>query len=207
MTKRAPGQASKQPALRAVLAPGSARTSDDTNGATGPGGSLARMVIQPLDDGRADVDGSAEVARLEILELPRARLTTTDGVHDVLIVPIPDAARSATGVQRLEVVLEGWRFEVDLEPEARAALRDKATRASDGVGRGGPLELRAIIPGRVLSVDVADGDSVEAGQRVLVVEAMKMQNELRAPRTGTVRGVAVGAGQTVELGDVLLVVE
>ena len=104
-------------------------------------------------------------------------------------------------------MIDGWRFEVDLEPEARAALRDRATRASGDVVRGGPLELRAIIPGRVLSVDVADGDSVEAGQRVLVVEAMKMQNELRSPRAGTIRGIAVGPGQTVELGDVLLVVE
>ena len=194
--------------LRTVLAPGSARATDDsTNGATGPGGSLVRMVVQPLGDGRADVDGTPEAASLTVLEPPRARLTTADAAHDVLLLPVPDPARSAAGVQRIEVVLDGWRFEVDLEPEARAALRDRATRASGDKVRGGPLELRAIIPGRVLSVDVADGDTVEAGQRVLVVEAMKMQNELRSPRAGTIRGVAVGPGQTVELGDVLLVVE
>ena len=194
--------------LRVVLVPGSARTADgSTNGATGPGGSLARMVIEPLDDGRADVDGTPEAATLAMDEPPRARLTTADGAHDVLLLPVPDPARAAAGVQRLEVVIDGWRFEVDLEPEARAALRDRATRASGDTARGGPLELRAIIPGRVLSVDVADGDTVAAGQRVLVVEAMKMQNELRAPRAGTIKGLAVGPGQTVELGDVLLVVE
>jgi pyruvate carboxylase subunit B len=194
--------------LRTMLAPGSARTTDgSTNGATGPGGSLARMVIQPMGDGQADVDGTPEAASLMTLEPPRARLTTVDGAHDVLLLPVPEPARAAAGVQRLEVVVDGWRFEVDLEPEARAALRDRATRASGDIVRGGPLELRAIIPGRILSVDVADGDTVEAGQRVLVVEAMKMQNELRAPRAGTIRGVAVGPGQTVELGDVLLVVE
>jgi biotin carboxyl carrier protein len=194
--------------LRTVLAPGSARTTDDsTNGANAPGGSLARMVVQPLGDGRADVDGTPEAASLAIHEPPRARLTTLDGAHDVLFLPVPDPARAAAGVQRLEVVVDGWRFEVDLEPEARAALRDRATRANSDKVRGGPLELRAIIPGRVLSVNVADGDTVEAGQRVLVVEAMKMQNELRSPRAGTIAGVAVGPGQTVELGDVLLVVE
>jgi biotin carboxyl carrier protein len=194
--------------LRTVLAPGSARTTDgSTNGGTGPGGSLARMVVQPLGDDRADVDGTPEAASLTLVEPPHARLATQDGSYDVLLLPVPDQARSATGVQRLEVVLDGWRFEVDLEPESRAALRDRATRASGDTVRGGPLELRAIIPGRVLSVDVADGDTVEAGQRVLVVEAMKMQNELRSPRAGTVRAVAVGPGQTVELGDVLLVVE
>ena len=198
--------------LRTVLAPGSARTTTSatngsTNGASGPGGSLAQMVVQALGDGRADVDGTQEAARLTMHEPPRARLTTLDGTHDVLLVPVPDPARAAAGIQRLEVVLDGWRFEVDLEPEVRAALRDRATRARGNKVRGGPLELRAIIPGRVLSVDVADGDAVEAGQRVLVVEAMKMQNELRSPRAGTIRGITVGPGQTVELGDVLLVVE
>ena len=194
--------------VRTVLAPGSARTTDpSSNGATGPGGSLARMVVQPLGDGQADVDGTAEAVSLTTLGPPRARLTTGDGAYDVLLLPVPDPGRAAAGVQRFEVVIDGWRFEVDLEPEARATLRDRATRASDDVVRGGPLELRAIIPGRVLSVDVADGDSVETGQRVLVVEAMKMQNELRSPRAGTIRGITVGPGQTVELGDVLLVVE
>jgi biotin carboxyl carrier protein len=194
--------------LRVALAPGSARRVDgSTNGATGPGGSLARMVIQQMGDGRADVDGTPEAANLTMSEPPRARLTTSDGAHGVLLLPVPDLARAAAGVQRVEVVLDGWRFEVDLEPEARAAIRDRATRGEGDVARGGVLELRAIIPGRVLSVDVADGDTVEAGQRVLVVEAMKMQNELRSPRAGTIRGLMVGPGQTVELGDVLLVVE
>jgi biotin carboxyl carrier protein len=194
--------------LRTVLAPGSARTTDgSTNGATGPGGSLSPMVIRPLGDGRADVDGNPEAASLTVHEPPRARLATPDGTHDVLLLPVPNPARSAAGVERLEVVVDGWRFEVDVEPEPRAALRDRASRARGDQARGGPLELRAIIPGRVLSVDVADGDAVEAGQRVLVVEAMKMQNELRSPRAGTISGVAVGPGQTVELGDVLLVVE
>src|SRR5207244_11119753 len=72
---------------------------------------------------------------------------------------------------------------------------------------GGPSELRAIIPGRVVSVDVAEGDTVEPGRRLLVLEAMKMQNELRAPRAGTVARSAVGPGQTVEAGDLLLGIE
>ena len=69
----------------------------------------------------------------------------------------------------------------------------------------GPTDVRAIIPGRVVSVAVAVGEDVEAGQQLLVVEAMKMENELRAPRAGTVERVAVGPGQTVELGDTLIV--
>ncbi len=106
----------------------------------------------------------------------------------------------------VEVVVDGWRFELLVEDEARAALRERASRdPTAGGAAGGPLEIRAIIPGRIASVAVAPGDTVEAGQTLLAVEAMKMQNELRAPRAGTVTRVPVGAGSTVELGDVLVV--
>ena len=64
----------------------------------------------------------------------------------------------------------------------------------------------SIIPGVVVSVSVTPGDTVTAGQQLLVVEAMKMQNELRAPRAGTIEHVAVGAGATIDVGDVLLVI-
>jgi biotin carboxyl carrier protein len=62
-----------------------------------------------------------------------------------------------------------------------------------------------MIPGRVIAVAVAAGDAVQPGDPLLVVEAMKMQNELRAPRAGVVERVAVGAGTTVELDDLLVV--
>lgn len=181
-------------AVRAILASG-------LNGAN-PG-----MVVQSTADGPVIVDGAPEEVSLTAIKPPRARLRTPSSVHDVLFLPLPDGRRSAAGIERVEVVIDGWRFEVDLESESRAQLRERATRASGDRARGGPLELRAIIPGRVVSVDVADGDVVEAGQRVLVVEAMKMQNELRSPRAGTIGRLAVGAGQTVELGDLLLIVE
>ena len=64
----------------------------------------------------------------------------------------------------------------------------------------------AAIPGRVASVAVVAGDKIAAGATILVVEAMKMQNELRAPRAGRVERVAVGAGDTIELGDLLAVI-
>ena len=56
-----------------------------------------------------------------------------------------------------------------------------------------------------MTVSVAAGEAVTAGQQLLVVEAMKMQNELRAPRDGTVERVAVATGTTIEVGDLLLV--
>ncbi|HXG26300.1 MAG TPA: biotin/lipoyl-containing protein, partial [Candidatus Binatia bacterium] len=67
-------------------------------------------------------------------------------------------------------------------------------------------DVRAIIPGVVVSVSVNAGDEVTAGQQLLVVEAMKMQNELRAPRDGTIERVATAPGATIEVGDLLLVI-
>lgn len=63
------------------------------------------------------------------------------------------------------------------------------------------------MPGRIVSVLVAKGDRVTARQPVVVIEAMKMENELRSPREGTVKEVAVVAGATVEAGIVLVVIE
>ena len=165
------------------------------------------MVVEPGPAGYVTVDGRPERASLIPSDPPRARLDAADGAHDILLTDLPDPKRAASGVRRFEVVVDGWRFEVDVESETRARLRERASSSRGDAARGGPVELRAIIPGRVVSVDVAEGDAVDAGGRLLVVEAMKMQNELRSPRGGTVGRVAVGPGQTVELGDLLVVVE
>jgi biotin carboxyl carrier protein len=128
-----------------------------------------------------------------------------DGPHDrVLLLPPTAAARG--GPARREVVVAGWRFEIEVEPASRAALRERATRARDAASHSGPTEVRAIIPGVVVSVAVAVGDQVVVGQQLLAIEAMKMQNELRAPRDGTIERVSVGPGRTIDVGDVLLVI-
>lgn len=128
-------------------------------------------------------------------------------VHRLLIVPrAATATATAAGIARREVVIDGWRIEVDVEPAARAALREKARRGRAESGHSGPTRVHAIIPGVVVSVSVALGDAVAAGQQLVVIEAMKMQNELRAPRAGTIEQVAVAAGGTIEVGDLLLVI-
>jgi len=111
------------------------------------------------------------------------------------------------GLARREVVVDGWRIEVELEPERRASLRERARTGRQATARGGPTEVHAIIPGLVVAVSVAPGDPVTAGQQILVVEAMKMQNELRAPRDGTIKKIAVAPGVNIEVGDLLLVIE
>ncbi len=120
--------------------------------------------------------------------------------------PAPIAPHPSGRWQAVEVVIDGWRFELEVEDAARADLRARATSARDAAAHDGPVEVRAIIPGRVVSVAVNPGDAVTAGDRLLAVEAMKMENEVRAPRDGIVDRVAVGPGETVELGDVLVVI-
>jgi biotin carboxyl carrier protein len=76
-----------------------------------------------------------------------------------------------------------------------------------GKGGAGPRRIVAPIPGRVLDVLVAPGDTVTAGQPVVIVEAMKMANELRAPADGRVVSVAAVKGATVDAGAALVVIE
>jgi biotin carboxyl carrier protein len=93
-----------------------------------------------------------------------------------------------------------------------AAVGVNATRtgrgAADADGSAhGEQKVVAPMPGRVLRVLVAAGDSVEARQPVVVVEAMKMENELRSPKAGRVKSVAVAEGTSVEAGRVLVVID
>ncbi len=141
-------------------------------------------------------------------ETPRviAAGTAVPGRHHIHVGRL--GALDIDGRRTIEVIVDGWRFELVVEDETRAVLRERASRVRGAVaGAGGPLEIRAIIPGRVASVAVNPGDRVEAGQTLLAVEAMKMQNELRAPRSGTVARMPATTGATVELGDVLVVLE
>jgi biotin carboxyl carrier protein len=71
----------------------------------------------------------------------------------------------------------------------------------------GTITVKAIMPGRVVKVLVEEGDEVDEGQGLIVLEAMKMENEVGAPRRGRIQSVAVQAGQTMETGDTIAVIE
>jgi biotin carboxyl carrier protein len=97
--------------------------------------------------------------------------------------------------RRIPVTVRSWRERV-------LAAAETAARA-----HGGPVEVRASLPGLVVAVAVTEGDDVADGASLLTIEAMKMQNEVRAPRAGTVIEVAVAPGQTVATGAALLRLE
>jgi biotin carboxyl carrier protein len=102
------------------------------------------------------------------------------------------------------VALAGYQAEVLVE-EARA-LQLAATLPRPAQ-QGRRLDVRAPMPGRVAALRVASGASVERGAVLVILEAMKMENELRAPQAGRVAAVGVAEGDTVEHGSVLMVLE
>jgi biotin carboxyl carrier protein len=179
------------------------------------------VVVEPAPDAAPDgasvlVDG-ATIATYRVEHDDADRLVIVDDAEPpsrtaAIMTPLEAAGTHSqedrrAGIERLEVLVDGWRFEVEVESAARAALREKARRVRSEAGQDGPAEVRAIIPGVVVAVSVAIGDGVTAGQQLLVVEAMKMQNELRSPRDGVVERVTVGERQTIEVGDLLVVIE
>jgi biotin carboxyl carrier protein len=99
-----------------------------------------------------------------------------------------------------------WRISLG-DREFQVHLREPLERevAGRGFGAAGPQEVRAPIPGKVVSVAVAAGDTVAAGQPLVVLEAMKMQNQISAEGAGTVESVSVSPGMTVDGGQVLVV--
>jgi acetyl-CoA/propionyl-CoA carboxylase biotin carboxyl carrier protein len=118
-------------------------------------------------------------------------------------------ARTLETVRSVEV--DGRRFEVRLskpEPEWIALARRRRERVSQGGGgAGGRDAIVSPMQGTVLGVPVADGDTVEAGQVICIVEAMKMENEVNAHRAGVVRNLSVEPGQPVTTGQVICTIE
>jgi biotin carboxyl carrier protein len=90
---------------------------------------------------------------------------------------------------------------------ARLLTRSGARGAEGGASGSGPQQVLAPMPGKVVRVMVAPGDSVEPRQGLVVIEAMKMENELRAARAGRVKTVRAAEGQSVEAGALLVIVE
>ncbi len=117
--------------------------------------------------------------------------------------------RTAERVRTVEV--DGRRFEVRLsepEPQWRALARRRRERVRQGAGgAGGSDAVVSPMQGTVLAVPVTDGDGVEAGQVICVVEAMKMENEVHAHRAGTVRSLSVEPGQPVTTGQVICTID
>jgi pyruvate carboxylase subunit B len=114
------------------------------------------------------------------------------------------AARRSDGRGEWEIELNGRRHQVVAQDERSKAIRELAGSAA---ASHGPVELKAPMPGLVIKIEVELEATVEKGQGVVVMEAMKMENELKATATGRVAEIKVKAAQAVNKGDTLLVIE
>jgi biotin carboxyl carrier protein len=139
------------------------------------------------------------------IEIDSGQLTAVTevepGVYSVLLDGASYEIRVIETSQGLSAEVRGRRFAVEV-CDPRDASR--GARASIGSGR---QKVAAPMPGKVVRVLVNVGDLVDAGQGLVVVEAMKMQNEMKASRPGRVIEVRAEAGETVGAGDTLVVLE
>ena len=126
---------------------------------------------------------------------------TMPGIYSILIGGVSHVADVVDRDGACVVEVDGEQYEINVEERTRHIIR---TRGGAGAGAGSRT-LTAPLPGKISRVAVQPGDAVGAGDILLVIEAMKMENEFRAAAAGTVAEVRVAAGQAVNAGDVLIV--
>jgi pyruvate carboxylase subunit B len=113
-------------------------------------------------------------------------------------------AEKRQGRGKYTLWVDGYRFETEALDERTRSIRDLSAATAAPTG---PAPIIAPMPGLIVRVNVSVGDRVEAGQGLVVMEAMKMENELRAIAPGTVRSVEVSPGTAVEKGALLVALE
>jgi pyruvate carboxylase subunit B len=144
-----------------------------------------------LDEGRVRVgDTTSDVRITDVEGTPVQMLTMGRSIHRVVV---------ERGKTRGAYVLwiDGWRFAVEALDERTRAIRDAAAQSA---AASGPAPLIAPMPGLIVRVLVEEGAEVVAGQPLVVMEAMKMENELRSPAAGKVVSIKATPGTAVEKG-------
>ena len=151
-----------------------------------------------LDGAGVSVGGESVDAHLaEVPGTPVRLVTVGDAQHRVIL-------RRGAERGQYTIWVGGFRYEAEALDERTRAIRDLSAATS---GPAGPAPLRAPMPGLIVRVTVEAGDRVQAGQGIVVMEAMKMENELRAPAAGTVKTVHARPGTAVEKGALLIELE
>ena len=151
-----------------------------------------------IDGDEVDVEGTTARARLSDVEgTPVRMLTVGDEVHRIVVRPAGTRGRYTIWV-------DGFRHEVEALDERMRAIRELAGATS---GATGPAPLLAPMPGMIVRVNVEVGARVHPGQGLVVMEAMKMENELRAHAEATVKAVHAQPGSAVEKGALLIELE
>jgi pyruvate carboxylase subunit B len=151
-----------------------------------------------LDGDTATVNGQAYQASIESVEGTPVSLLRL-GAESRRVV-----SRTGDSRGRYTLWLDGFRFETEALDERARTIRELTGAAA---AASGPVPVVAPMPGMIVRISAQVGDAVQPGQGLVVMEAMKMENELRATTAGTVRAIRVQPGTAVEKGTVLLELE
>ncbi|HKV27059.1 MAG TPA: biotin/lipoyl-containing protein [Candidatus Acidoferrales bacterium] len=122
-------------------------------------------------------------------------------VYSILIGGDAFEARVESGAGELRVRIDGREFSIAIADPRQWRRGGNAVGTAEGY-----QQVVASMPGKVVRVMVHTGDAVAAGQGLLVVEAMKMQNEIKSPKAGRIKRIAAREGQTVNAGEILAVI-
>ena len=159
------------------------------------GGETIPIEVTGGQDGRYRVQIGSEITDVDARQ-------ATEGIWSLMIGTVSHVVdvSERDGVSVVEV--DGETYRIRVEEETRYIIRTRGGKAATG----GQV-LKAPMPGKVVLVEVTVGQAVKPGDGLIVLEAMKMENEFRATVTGTVKEIRVRAGQTVNPGDPLVVIE
>lgn len=154
----------------------------------------SRTLVVELDGDDVRVDGVA-VGPADVATLPGTN------VKHLLLAgeSVTIVAHQDGGAWDLHI--DGWPVRAEVVDERTRAIRALTARTA---GPQGPKPVRAPMPGMIVRIEAGVGDQVRAGQGVVVMEAMKMENELKAEADGVIARVLIEAGQAVEKGAVLV---
>jgi biotin carboxyl carrier protein len=152
-----------------------------------------QFVVEIIDEKHVSVDGKVYEIDFESV--------SGQPVYSLIVDGKSHEGYAAQGDENWQVLLHGRLYPVTVEDEREKRLR---MAAGGGVSETGEFHLRAPMPGLVVAIPVAEGQAVKRGQVLLILESMKMQNELKSPRDGTVSRVRVKTGETVEQKQTLL---
>jgi biotin carboxyl carrier protein len=144
----------------------------------------------------AEVDGRSYNLEVSEVEPNVYLLKHKNKIYQIFVAP------NQNSNEPMQVSVGGNNFEVKLADPKRLRGIGAAAGQADGVA-----EIKTAMPGKLVRVLVEVGATVEKGDSILVVEAMKMQNEMKAPKDGSVKEIRFAEGATVNVGDVLAIIE
>jgi len=155
-----------------------------------------QYLIEIIDEKHVSVDGKIYNIDFESV--------SGQPVYSLIVDGKSHEAYVQEGDDNWQVLMRGRLYPVKVEDEREKRLR---AAAGGGVAETGEFHLKAPMPGLVIAIPVAEGQDVEKGQVLVILESMKMQNELKAPRDGKVSRIRVKPGESVEQKQALLSVQ